>query len=92
MPEQELDPRRPFKQYIGDSVYADFDGYSYILTTENGYGPTNTIYLEPAVLNAFIAWWAWVGKALERAVAAKEAAERIEAKESENGNAIQSAE
>ncbi len=25
------------KQYIGDSVYAEFDGYRLTLTTENGY-------------------------------------------------------
>jgi hypothetical protein len=40
------------KQYLGDSVYADFDGYHVVLTTENGYGPSNTIALEPEVLDA----------------------------------------
>lgn len=34
--------------YLGDSVYAEFDGFGIILTTNNGSGPTNTIYLEPA--------------------------------------------
>ena len=43
-----------FKDYIGDSVYADFDGYSIILTTENGYGPSNSIALEPEVYDALI--------------------------------------
>jgi hypothetical protein len=38
--------------YLGDSVYADFDGYHIVLTTQNGYGPTNTIYLEPSVHDA----------------------------------------
>jgi len=41
-----------FKDYLGDSVYADFDGYAIVLTTENGCGPSNTISLEPAVLDA----------------------------------------
>lgn len=40
------------KEYLGDSVYADFTGYSVVLTTENGYGPTNRIYVEPEVLAA----------------------------------------
>jgi hypothetical protein len=40
------------KRYLGDSVYANFDGYHVVLTTENGYGPSNTIALEPAVLDA----------------------------------------
>lgn len=37
------------KAYLGDSVYADWDGYQVVLTTENGMGPSNTIYLEPSV-------------------------------------------
>ena len=35
--------------YLGDSVYADIDRGMIKLTTNNGYGPTNTIYLEPKV-------------------------------------------
>lgn len=41
-----------FKEYLGDSVYADFDGFAIVLTTENGDGASNTIVLEPQVLNA----------------------------------------
>lgn len=40
------------KTYLGDSVYAEFDGFAITLTTENGYGPSNTIVLEPEVLQA----------------------------------------
>lgn len=40
------------KMYLGDSVYAEFDGYHIVLTTENGFGPSNTIALEPQVLKA----------------------------------------
>jgi hypothetical protein len=45
---------RRTKKYIGDSVYAEFDGCGGItLTTENiGAAPSNTIYLEPDVLMA----------------------------------------
>lgn len=44
------------KTYLGDSVYAQFDGYHIVLTTENGLpsGPSNTIALEPAVLSALV--------------------------------------
>lgn len=39
------------KQYIGDSVYAEYAEYVIILTTEQGDDiPTNSIILEPAVL------------------------------------------
>ena len=38
--------------YLGDSVYCEFDGYHIVLTTENGAGPSNTIYLEPRLLDA----------------------------------------
>lgn len=40
------------KEYIGDSVYVEFDGnYSLILTTENGIptDPSNKIVLEDTV-------------------------------------------
>lgn len=37
------------KVYLGDSVYCTYDSYGLELTTENGYGPSNRIYLEPAV-------------------------------------------
>ncbi len=40
------------KDYLGDSVYADFDGYGIVLTTENGEGPSNTIFMEPEVIAA----------------------------------------
>ncbi len=44
------------KTYIGDSVYAAFDGYSIILTTENGYpdDPRNVIYMEPEVYQCLL--------------------------------------
>lgn len=37
------------KVYLGDGVYAANDGFSIILTTENGVSVTNKIYLEPSV-------------------------------------------
>ena len=42
------------KEYIGDSVYVQTDGYHIILTTENGLpdDPRNRIALEPQVLEA----------------------------------------
>lgn len=42
------------KEYIGDSVYVDWDGEYIVLTTENGYGPNNTIALEPPVMEKLI--------------------------------------
>lgn len=38
------------KHYLGDGVYAYYDGWHVILTTENGESITNTIYLEDEVL------------------------------------------
>ena len=54
-------PEKPqFKQYLGDSVYADFDGFSIVLTTENGYEATNRIVLEPNVLRTFENYQKWL--------------------------------
>ena len=40
------------KTYLGDAVYADFDGYHIVLTTEDGIRVTNIVCLEPQVLDA----------------------------------------
>lgn len=42
----------PTKDYLGDGVYADFDGFAIVLTTENGVEVSNTIVLEPSVMEA----------------------------------------
>lgn len=42
------------KTYLGDSVYADVENGMIKLTTENGGGPSNTIYLEIAVYEALV--------------------------------------
>ncbi len=43
------------KTYLGDSVYAEHDAGGIILTTENGYGASNTIYLEyPNVMDSLV--------------------------------------
>jgi hypothetical protein len=44
------------KTYLGDSVYADWDGLALILATENGCGgdPTNAIIMEPDALMALL--------------------------------------
>ena len=46
------------KEYLGDSVYAEFDGCGLILTTENGYpdDPRNMIVLEEEAWNALLAY------------------------------------
>ena len=44
------------KSYIGDGAYADFDGFSIVLTTEDGRTAQNTIVLEPGVWRALVAY------------------------------------
>lgn len=44
------------KVYLGDGVYVTFDGWSIVLTTENGVSITNTIFLEPEVIDALLAY------------------------------------
>lgn len=38
-----------YKEYIGDGAYVDFDGYSLVLTAEDGINVTNEVYLDPIV-------------------------------------------
>ena len=44
------------KTYLGDSVYVDDEHGMVKLTTENGLGASNTIFLEPEVLGALFTW------------------------------------
>jgi hypothetical protein len=45
-----------YKRYLGDSVYVELTNGMAKLTTENGYGPSNTIYMEIEVINALNQW------------------------------------
>jgi len=40
------------KEYLGDSVYVEFNGWAIVLTTENGEGASNTIVLEQETYEA----------------------------------------
>lgn len=44
------------KEYLGDSVYAEYDGIDITLTTENGKvdDPSNIITLEPEVFQNLV--------------------------------------
>ncbi len=54
------------KEYLGDSVYVDCDARGLILTTENGTGnASNTIVLEPPVLDALMHYVTKMGEAKE---------------------------
>ena len=44
------------KIYLGDGAYAEWRGEAVKLTTNNGLEDTNTIILEPEVLDAFQRW------------------------------------
>lgn len=44
------------KQYLGDGVYVREEGGDVVLTTENGISETNTIVLEPSVLQSLDEW------------------------------------
>lgn len=42
------------KDYLGDGVYVDFDGFALVLTAENGLSVQETIVLEPEVYAALL--------------------------------------
>lgn len=41
-------------EYLGDGVYAEWDGYHFILYTFDGYQRRDVIYLDDSVVLAFI--------------------------------------
>lgn len=54
------------KVYLGDSVYAEEARGMIRLTTDNGFGPSNEIFLEPEVFEELVAFgvglWGLVGQ------------------------------
>jgi len=62
------------KEYLGDAVYAQHDGFHLWLTTEDGVRVTNRIALEPPVLQRLDEYRA----ALQQRSAASEDADRDE--------------
>ena len=54
-----------YEQYIGDSVYLDFDGYYILIYTNNGLGRQNIIALEPQVIQSFDEYKKWLNSKLE---------------------------
>jgi hypothetical protein len=40
--------------YIGDSVYASYDGFMLTIYTDNGFGPENVVHLEPGLLERVV--------------------------------------
>jgi hypothetical protein len=39
-----------FRNYLGDGLYVDFDGFNVVLSAENGAYSHDTVYLEPRVV------------------------------------------
>jgi hypothetical protein len=44
------------KSYLGDGVYAEYDGYGIVLTVEDGVSVQHRIVLEPDVYTALVLW------------------------------------
>lgn len=45
-----------YREYLGDGLYADFDGYQILLAANNGITDTDVVYLEPEVLKKFFTY------------------------------------
>ena len=54
MSDMEWASSRPRKVYLSDGAYAEFNGESIILTTENGLRETNRVVLDTEGLNVLL--------------------------------------
>lgn len=61
-------PGSEYQEYLGDGVYASWDGYQIWLATSDGERVTNRIALEASVLSAFDMYQKRLGEQLEMAV------------------------
>lgn len=55
----------PKAQYLGDGLYADYDGYQIRLYASNGIETSNQVFLEPNVVDAFLSYIARVRKEMK---------------------------
>lgn len=44
------------EEYLGDGLYASYDGWQIELYASDGIRKTNSVYLEPSVLTKFQVW------------------------------------
>lgn len=51
---REVTTQSPAKSYLGDGLYAAFDGFHIILTAENGIEISNQVYLEDQVFESLL--------------------------------------
>jgi hypothetical protein len=42
--------------YLGDGLYAEYDGWQIRIYASNGVRVTNEVYLEPSVLQSFLSY------------------------------------
>jgi len=54
------------KEYLGDSVYVEIENGMFKLTTENGMGPSNEIFLEREVLDSLVSYAKRISEEQER--------------------------
>jgi hypothetical protein len=57
-PSQRQPRHSAYRAYLGDGLFADFDGHNVVLSAENGEYSHDTVYLEPRVLESFKRWHA----------------------------------
>lgn len=46
----------PKRTYLGDGLFASYDGYQITLAASNGIEDTNVVYLEPGAVASFEAY------------------------------------
>jgi hypothetical protein len=56
-----------FTKYLGDAVYAQFDGHTFTIKTDDLDNPTEIVVMEPEVLKAFLDFITQVGKIVKEA-------------------------
>jgi len=50
------DKTKPERTYLGDGLYCDDEGYALKVFASNGIETTNTVWIEPDMLTALIAF------------------------------------
>jgi hypothetical protein len=58
----------PPRTYLGDGLFAEFDGYQFKLAASDGIRDTDTVYLELSVLKSFLRFAKAAGVNLQESI------------------------
>jgi hypothetical protein len=56
-----MENNQRLKEYLGDGAYVEWNGYAFVLTTEDGISVQNTVEIEPRAFSILVGFARQIG-------------------------------